>query len=282
MSSAKCNYSDMYYPLVDNIMQGTDPNVQKQQLEEYFNESAEQVINRSGVKTSTPITPVEVKVDTHKTMLPVQEEKLSVEKFYINSPSKYRAMSHNFMRNMVECAIYRPGHGRVAANSLYEDKSYLNTYIIEYKTELLNKIVTYLQTEGEFNTEGKTLDELQKDAIQKCRTLNIKNDAVYDAFVILSNFDTLLSQYAPFISVAPEYMKASQYHPKRYVYNGATAKHYTHVMSTNEFMSAEENSSELATQLLKYFPEIDANGKEIPGTSINLSGFYSAMTKVYA
>jgi hypothetical protein len=52
-------------------------------------------------------------------------------------------------------------------------------------------------------------------------------------------------------------------------------------MNSNEFMSAEENSSDLAKILLQYFPEISVTGENL-NNPISLSGFNSAMTKVIA
>jgi hypothetical protein len=282
--SVKCVYSDKYRPLVEawkSNLATYEANVQA-----YFSNADDVLNNGSVVYNNTPIRSMEVKSNSFTSGLEVSQDVQSVDQFYIEAPSKYRQMSNQFMRRMVESAIYDPkgnnGLGRlINANELNGSVTYLNQAILDYKKELLSVIANHLNENIALDGAAADLDAIQNYLLSKY-TPSTANLNVYNAYVILTNFDRLLNLHAPFIQIAPEYTKTSHYNPKRYTYVGAEVKHYTGVMSTDEFMSAENNTSEIVKILLQYFQEIDTHGHPIEGTSINLGGFNSAMTKVYA
>ena len=263
----------------------------EQNVKEYFT-NAEEVLAkfRSGTETSpTPIVPMEVKTASLQVGVGISENPDTSQHFYVDSPSRYKSMRNKFVRSMVESAIYNPEtRGFIDANVTYQTDTYLNEKIIVYKKSLLKQIIVHLDnfeiTQNIDELSFEQLADLQTQVLAAYRNTivsEITDHDVYDAFVILTNFDSLLKSHTPFISINKGYEKSNQYTPKRYIYNGPTVKHFTGVMSTNEFMSAEESSSDLAKILLEYFPEIGENGP-ISGTSINISGFNSAMTKVFA
>lgn len=278
--SVKCNYSDKYYPLLETWK--LHPETFESNVREFF-ANAEEILNGSVVQNNTPLRSIEVKETSFNPGLEVSKDVQSVDQFYINAPSKYRQMSNSFMRCMVESAIYDPKtETLINANQLIGDVSYLNQAILDYKTLLLSIIANYLNSNGiSYNGSPNDLEAIQDFVLQNYIP-SIENTEVYNTYVIITNFDKLLSLHAPFIQVAPEYAKSSQYHPKRYTYIGAEVKHYTGVMSTDEFMSAENNTSDIVKILLQYFQEVDENNHPIEGTSINLGGFNSAMSKVFA
>lgn len=282
-------YTDKYYPLL--ISWANDPSTFEQNVKAYFTNADEVLAKfRSGTETSpTPIVPMEVKTASLQVGVGISENPDTSQHFYVDSPSRYKSMRNKFVRSMVESAIYNPEtKSFIDANATSQTDTYLNEKIIAYKKSLLKQIITHLdnfeipQNIDELSFEQ--LAELQTQVLAAYRNTivsEITDHDVYDTFVILTNFDSLLQAHTPFISISKGYEKSNQYAPKRYTYNGPTVKHFTGVMSTNEFMSAEENSSDLAKILLEYFPEIGKNGP-ISGTSINISGFNSAMTKVFA
>jgi hypothetical protein len=284
-------YSDKYYPLLVSWMEN-DPLTFEQNVREVFTNADEVLAKfRSGTETSpTPIIPMEVKDASLKSGIEVSKNADTAQYLYVDAPSRYKMMSNRFIQMMVEAAIYDPqSQNFIDANNLFEDDTYLNTKIVEYKKSLVKIILNYLN-DPKFS--GINLDELSyKDLeILQENVLNlykntivseIDNHEVYDAFAILSNFDNLLKSHTPFISINKGYENSGQYTPGRYIYNGPTVKHFTGVMNSNEFMSAEENSSDLAKILLQYFPEISVTGENL-NNPISLSGFNSAMTKVIA
>lgn len=282
-------YTNKYYPLL--VSWANDTSTFEQNVKAHFTNADEVLAKfRGGTETSpTPIVPMEVKTASLQVGVGISENPDTSQHFYVDSPSRYKSMRNKFVRSMVESAIYNPEtRGFIDANVTYQTDTYLNEKIIAYKKSLLKQIITHLDnfeiTQNIDELSFEQLADLQTQVLAAYRNTivsEITDHDVYDAFVILTNFDSLLKSHTPFISINKGYEKSNQYTPKRYIYNGPTVKHFTGVMSTNEFMSAEENSSELAKILLEYFPEIGENGP-ISGTSINISGFNSAMTKVFA
>ena len=293
MSAKNCIYTDKYYPLLVSWM-NEDPSTFEQNVRESFTNADEALANfRSGTETSpAPVLPMEVKAASLQIGVGVSQNTDTVQHFYVDAPSRYKSMSNRFIRNMVESAIYNPEtRGFIDANKLANTDTYLNEKIISFKKSLLKQIIDFLNDPVNFGTsqdiDNMSYDELANlqinvlSAYRNSIITEISDHDVYDAFVMLTNFDSLLKSLCPFISINKGYEKSNQYAPNRYIYNGPTVKHFTGVMSSNEFMSAEENSSDLAKIILQYFPEVNENGP-IQGTSINISGFNSAMTKVIA
>ena len=96
----------------------------------------------------------------------------------------------------------------------------------------------------------------------------------YTEFAILQNFDKLLQSKTPFITFN---QKLNFDFADKYDYKGPNVEHYTGFTSS-EFATIENQDSDLAKILLSVIPEVDANGREIEGSFIGLSGFNSAMT----
>lgn len=280
-----CNYSEKYLPLIEKwIQEGTfETNVKNF----FVPEDAEKLLNSMGMDQigSIPVRSMEVKDVTFNRGVEVNQDSINVIQYYIGNDSQYRRMNTRFKRAMVETAIYNPNNGGslINANELNGDISFLNEGIIKYKKSLLKSIALFLNEDvGNIDTLSyDELNDLQKTLLSKYRAQMSENDNtdVYDAYVILSNFDQMLKNFAPYITVV--YPNSNHYHPKRYQYEGPSVKHYTGVMSNNEYASAEDNASDIAKILLEYFSEIDENGNDIEGAPIGIKGFNSAMTKVY-
>lgn len=279
-----CNYSEKYLPLVQKwIEDGTF----LLNVPQFFIESAEEIAKIIGMdrEGSIPVLSMEVKEVSFNKGLEVNKEANNVAQYYLGEHSQYMRMTTRFKRAMVETAIYNPANGGflIDANTYNGDITYLNQGIINYKKSLLHKLVNELNIEG-INIENASYEELTDYqntllAEYRARLSNNTSGEAYDAFVILSNFDQLLGTFAPYISIA--YPNAHSYNPSRYHYNGPSVKHYTGVMSKDEFASAEDNASDISKILLDYFQEVDENGHDVEGASINIKGFNSAMTKVY-
>lgn len=280
-----CNYSEKYLPLIEKWKQeGTfETNVKNF----FVPEDAEKLLNSMGMDRigSVPVRSMEVKDVTFNKGVEVNQDSINVVQYYIGNDSQYKRMNTRFKRAMVETAIYNPNNGGslINANELNGDISFLNEGIIKYKKSLLKSIALFLNEDvGNIDTLNyDELNDLQKTLLSKYRAQMSENDNtdVYDAYVILSNFDQMLKNFAPYITVV--YPNSNHYHPKRYQYEGPSVKHYTGVMSNNEYASAEDNASDIAKILLEYFSEIDENGNDIEGAPIGIKGFNSAMTKVY-
>lgn len=280
-----CNYSEKYLPLIEKWKQeGTfETNVKNF----FVPEDAEKLLNSMGMDRigSIPVRSMEVKDVTFNRGVEVNQDSINVVQYYIGNDSQYRRMNTRFKRAMVETAIYNPNNGGslINANELNGDISFLNEGIIKYKKSLLKSITLFLNEDiGNIDTLSyDELHDLQKTLLSKYRAQMSENDNtdVYDAYVILSNFDQMLKNFAPYITVV--YPNSNHYHPKRYQYEGPSVKHYTGVMSNDEYASAEDNASDIAKILLEYFSEIDENGNDIEGAPIGIKGFNSAMTKVY-
>lgn len=280
-----CNYSEKYLPLIEKWKQeGTfETNVKNF----FVPEDAEKLLNSMGMDRigSVPVRSMEVKDVTFNKGIEVNQDSINIVQYYIGNDSQYRRMNTRFKRAMVEIAIYNPNNGGslINANELNGDISFLNEGIIKYKKSLLKSIALFLNEEiGNIDTLSyEALNDLQKTLLSKYRAQMSENDNtdVYDAYVILSNFDQMLKNFAPYITVV--YPNSNHYHPKRYQYEGPSVKHYTGVMSNDEYASAEDNASDIAKILLEYFSEVDENGNDIEGAPIGIKGFNSAMTKVY-
>lgn len=280
-----CNYSEKYLPLIEKWKQeGTfETNVKNL----FVPEDAEKLLNSMGMDQigSVPVRSMEVKDVTFNKGVEVNQDSINVVQYYIGNDSQYRRMNARFKRAMVETAIYNPNNGGslINANELNVDISFLNEGIIKYKKSLLKSIALFLNEEiGNIDTLSyDELNDLQKTLLSKYKAQISENDNtdVYDAYIILSNFDQMLKNFAPYITVV--YPNSNHYHPKRYQYEGPSVKHYTGVMSNDEYASAEDNASDIAKILLEYFSEVDENGNDIEGAPIGIKGFNSAMTKVY-
>lgn len=280
-----CNYSEKYLPLIEKWKQEGTFEINVPQF--FVPEDAEKLLNSMGMDRigSIPVRSMEVKNVTFNKGVEVNQDSINIVQYYIGNDSQYRRMNARFKRAMVETAIYNPNNGGslINANELNGDISFLNDGIIKYKKSLLKSISLFLNEEiGNIDSLNyDELNNLQKILLSKYRAQMSETDNtdVYDAYVILSNFDQMLKNFAPYITVV--YPNSNHYHPKRYQYEGPSVKHYTGVMSNDEYASAEDNASDIAKILLEYFSEVDENGNDIEAAPIGIKGFNSAMTKVY-
>lgn len=290
--SVKCNYSAKFLPLLKKIQLET-PNELESFIKEYFND-AEIVYERfiKGTNTGT----------FYKTFQPIKRDKTwqivendtseSTDIYYFGNVSAHEQLIRQFKSNIIESSLYNKNTDEfINANEVSEGYTVLNRNLFSYKVQLLNVISNYLYgtstfTENDINTNVNDLTTAYRQVIDefKLRSEQLtekdpKFDEAYNAYVILTHFNSLLSKYAPFISILPEYRNTTDFYVDMYTFKGPHVEHYTG-FSTNEHVDAEDQTSDLVKILLDYFPEVNINGQPIDNTSITLTGFLSSMTKV--
>lgn len=163
-----------------------------------------------------------------------------------------------------------------------------NENIRLYKCGLIDAMYKEMQAAGFVDEEPNyphpedsalEYDGKIQNALATYRNFLVGNEnggKAYTEFAILQNFDDLLKAKAPFI----EFNDRLNYDfADKYTYKGPSVEHYKGFTSS-EFAAIENQESDLAKILLSVIPEVDANGNEIPGSFIGLSGFNSAMTSL--
>lgn len=292
--SVKCGYSNKYYPLLIGIF-SRDVSETKEEFRKFVENTfldPDSVYRTfmSGVDLNSTQTPVfEPKQVSSRTGIEVKTDSNSAQQYYVGEARQYNKMANDFAKTIISLSVFNlETETFVNPNQIVGDSSLLNKGIFEYKKSLLNTIAQYI---------GETLSDLDSLSITDINdTFNTvlgkfesiinhttEHDAnyykAYNAFVTLKTFDDLLNELTPFVKINPEYKKASQYSKQRYNYIGPNVQHYTG-FSTNEYADIKDAVSDLAKILLKYIPEVNANGEIIDDTSISLSGFNSAMSKL--
>lgn len=281
--SAKCNYSSKYYPLLRSLYDLNQDNFYKFIEENFIDPDVAKNMILSRIDPSpTQITPAEVEQISSRTGIRINTESDNSQEFYIGHDDQYTQMKKSFIEHIVSSSIFDMNSEKfIDANKKVGDSTILNKNILEYKKNLLKIVAAYMNT---------TIDEdIWKDdyvnILNNFKSIvdnNPKNDDTYfqafNAYVILKTFDNLITLVTPFIKINKEYKDF--FSPNRYSYAGPNMRFDTNWKSGNEFMSQEENTSDIVKILLDYFPEVNANGEIIKGTSIKLKGFNSIMGKL--
>lgn len=292
--SVKCGYSNKYYPLLRGIFTN-DLSETKEEFKKFIEDTFldPNLVYRmfmSGVDFNSTQTPVhELKQISSRTGIEVKTDSNSAQQYYIGEARQYNRMANDFAKTIISLSVFDLNTETfVDPNQMIGDVSLLNKGIFSYKKSLLNTVAQYI---GEsikdidtLNTEE--LSDLANNILSKFESIInhiTDRDAnyyqAYNAFVTLKTFEDLLRELTPFVTIAPEYKKASQFSKYKYQYIGPNVQHYTG-FSTNEFADIKDAVSDLAQILLKYIPEVNSNGSIIDGTSISLSGFNSVMGKL--
>ena len=291
--SVKCGYSSKYYPLLRGIF-SKDVSETKEEFRKFItnafsNPDSIYRMFMSGVEMDSTQTPVfEPKQISSRTGIEVKTDSDSAQQFYIGEARQYNKMANDFAKNIISLSVFNlETESFVNPNQMVGDSTLLNKGIFDYKKSLLNTISQYLG-EPVPDLDSLSLIEITEhfnhilNRFENVVNRSTEHDAnyfnAYNAYVTLKTFDSLLGELTPFVTINPEFKKASVYSKQRYHYTGPNVQHFTG-FSTNEFMAAEEAVSDLAKILLKYFPEVNINGEIIEGTSISLSGFNSVMGK---
>ncbi len=296
-----CNYSNKFLPLVISIAESVEwnkdllnaelaklfenPDVAMQDAEGLITFTSEQEEQKS-TETRAP-----KRLNTKQATIGVKSGS-SISSAYLGRSDAYSEMIKNFRRKVLEFARIKIDFntGDVQSFDSNSDSgngvSTLNRNLFEYKLELIERILREFGKDEEFDQinqiinnaiakkDWNTVDVCLNGLIDSIGMFESVPDSVYDAYVILSNFDKLLEQECPYIEVDARYGDSDTIHKYKYV--GANVSHFTG-WTSSEFANSMDQASMLVKAILDYVPETTENGVPIEGSSIGLSGFYSVM-----
>lgn len=290
--SAKCSNFNDFLPLIQQQFEldgsSTKENFRKF-LQDYFeNPSSIYTQFVGGALASAPSTNSSVAPEavSSRTGLKAIDEDVSIDALYIGNSTEQHKMEREFTSKMIESCIFDKDTGEfVDANAIVDGQSQLNNKILKYKAELLKRVANAIGEDFDLYsipTEQRMqkTNELLAKFLSNYEGLeknDLYNDA-YNAFVTFKYFDDLIAKFTPFIKINPKY-KNNPFSDDRYEYTGPNTKHYTG-FSTNEYADAKDNASDLVKILLDYFPQVNAKGDDIVGTSIGFDPFMSTINKV--
>ena len=289
--SAKCKYSLKFLPLVKAKANSSTNEEFKDFLNNYFYNPNK--IYEDFKRGSEPVVPI-VEPEVEKVIVP---NKMEIDVVSSSSPvtlylgnTSYNAMLRTFKNEIVSRSIFNKngnnGKGEfINANYLSEGISNLNKNIYDFKTNLINSILKEAGIElitPDYNVDDETFTQQINTAVDAYQNKLTKEsqEKLKDNFVMLNSFDVLLAKNTPFVEIKPEYKSSDLHSVNKYIYSGPNVQHFTGWTNT-EYADSTEQSSDIARIMLDYFPEIDAEGNEIPGSSIGLSGFTSVMSSLH-
>lgn len=205
----------------------------------------------------------------------------------------YNVAISNFKTNIVERCIYNVANKRLfRAEDVLDDTglSYLNTEILKYKIDLINRLnkqlhpkITYslddFRTNADLtNTVTRLLQEYRTKVAAEKKVTSL--DA-FEAFAILQNFDLLLkSEFSKTISVKSEYADSNTMGLDMYSFLGGNVQFDDSF--SDESADAASYSSAIVKQLLSYFKRKrnTSNGLVDSEKSIGFVSFTSLMSRV--
>lgn len=297
-----CNYSNKFLPLVMNIARrvGADTNLLRAELAKFFSDPDTAMQDLQGLVTFESVREEQkntnnnapVKLNTKQAKIGTKEGG-SISSAYLGRSNAYAEMIKNFRRSMLELSRIKMNFetGEVESFNSNSDSgngvSILNQNILNYKLDLIKKIFSELGYDdlfedveltirrniitGDWNTADSHLNQL----LQVVQMQESVPDSVYDAYVMLMNFDKLIKQECPFIEADERYGSVDGINKYKYV--GASVAHFTG-WTSSEFANSMDQASTLVKSILDYIPEANENRDPIEGSSIGLSGFYSVMS----
>lgn len=312
MENAKCSYSIKFLPLIDAKLNELGWDGLKTFMIEFFEDGENAYLEYASINQSTqPNVENEGQVDTiipgtsfsiekpnyeqerinNRGTKPQSEEK-SILDFYIGKQQDLTKMQARFKSDIVRLSVFDKDANNnkglvIDANAETNGISNLNKNILKYKLELINSIRSIANLNlFDFNDQisDEEFHNQVAETISIYESLSSKHkEKLLNEYVILTNFDNLLKQFANFIQIKPEYKNYDKSIVNKYVYKGANVK-FDKSWSLDETADAFKEASDLARILLDTFPEvvIESNGSVRPleGTSINLVGFTSAMSTI--
>lgn len=292
-----CKYSNKYLPLVEHWAATKSPEEFKQLVESHFTNPKEV----PGVFDKAPVslfgtTPVE-NIGKQGQDPGMSEDQIaeSIHRLsnFVGNRRVVTKMERDFKKRLLGCSIVSLDGGKLsfvkADAAQMNGADALNDNILSYKLELANKVRTFLGLDNIvtlFDEDGKYLSDAEitrviRDTIKE----GVKNEALLSnadvsgsmdarvAYVLLSNFDTFVNKFLPFIKSKTN---STQEGVEKYVYTGPNVKHFSN-FSSSEYAKAEDQASDIVRLILDIIPEIDAQGNIIEGSSVGMSGFNAAM-----
>lgn len=239
--SAKCKYSAKFWPLVYSSQISMSGDNFKAFLIENFEDGETVYMDLVGgadydASSNPTFTPQEI--NTRTSIL--EKENLSVRGYYEGKESNYQKMTRKFRTDVVSKSVYdRVQEKMIDANAVVAGKhTVLNIALAKHKIELLNVLRTYMKVEPiSYRTNmtneafSKAINDTLAQYAQYTIGKDVENNPLYtnslDAFVVIKNYDTLLKNYAPFITKTPEYSRTKQQGINMYVYKGPEVKQFT-------------------------------------------------------
>lgn len=302
--SAKCKYSSKFWPLVSQMQANLDRDAFRAFLLESFIDG-EQVFSdlSGGVSFNTSTNPIfnPKQIDT-KTDLISTEDNATVRSHYVGHVTEYNRMLRRFKTDIISKSVFdrttydsktKKSGSFIDANAVSDNgQTFLNKNLGEHKVELINILREYAGLDPvryRKDLTYMTFTSWINDALSSFSTTvngtNVTRDSKFqgalDAYVVLKNYDKLIKEYTPFIEVKPEYANSPYQGVNMYTYKGPNVQHFTG-WGSNKDVDISKQTSDLATILLDYFPELNEQYEPVDGTSITVTGFNSAMTSVKA
>lgn len=206
----------------------------------------------------------------------------------------YNKAISSFKTNIVERCIYDVANKRLfRAEDVLDDTglSYLNTEILKYKIDLINRLAKALHPSGvtyslnDFKTNADLTNTVTR-LLQEYRTKvsaekKVSSPDAFEAFAILQNFDRLLkSEFSKTISVKPEYADSNTMGLDMYTFLGGNVQFDDSF--SDESADASDYSSAIVKQLLSYFKrkQNTPDGHIDSEKSIGFVSFTSLMSRV--
>ena len=299
-----CNYSNKFLPLVLSMAESFEGNEEafKAHLAGLFTNPEVAIQDAAGLITfesevkeqKSTDHKAPVRLNTRQATIGVQGGS-SISSAYLGRSDAYSEMIKNFRRKILELSRIQIDFttGSVKsfdsnASGSVDGLSQLNENLFDYKLELIKQIfsesgaenfqffmeIEPLIKEAISDQDWSRVDFILTELQNAVKMMENVPDNVYDAYVMLINFDKLLKQECPYIEIDSRYGDNDSI--QKYKYIGANVSHFTG-WTSSEFANSMDQASMLVKAILDYIPEVNEYGP-IEGSSIGLSGFYSVMT----
>ena len=299
-----CNYSNKFLPLVLSMAESFEGNEEafKAHLAGLFTNPEVAIQDAAGLITfesevkeqKSTDHKAPVRLNTRQATIGVQSGS-SISSAYLGRSDAYSEMIKNFRRKILELSRIQIDFttGSVKsfdsnASGSVDGLSQLNENLFDYKLELIKQIfsesgaenfqffmeIEPLIKEAISDQDWSRVDFILTELQNAVKMMENVPDNVYDAYVMLINFDKLLKQECPYIEIDSRYGDNDSI--QKYKYIGANVSHFTG-WTSSEFANSMDQASMLVKAILDYIPEVNEYGP-IEGSSIGLSGFYSVMT----
>lgn len=255
--SAKCEYSAKYKPLVAvKRSQLNEDAFQNWVKETFTNPDLALSVTNSGTQFLS-----DLRVD-NKNLQDSPQNIDSIRSYFVNNSTGYNNCVRDFVDNVIESAIYNKNTNKwIDATEKVGSFDALNINLFNYKLKLINRINRFLPhtSEIDIDPEDEYADEKLTTALFNAlseidKFTGVIDPKVYEAYVILKNFNKLIAEKVPYISLRKEYETTTSHGVNMYVYSGPNVKHRVS-FTTNEHISAVSQYSDLALALLNYLPE---------------------------
>ncbi len=309
----KVKYTNRFAPLVAKRL-NSDPDNFKTWLDNTFEpESVTLILNNFGlnsevvtpkvvetinVEGSDPQTGLSISNDIGSDTTSILFSDVSnamVIKNVINDSKIFEKLKNNFIKAIVGFSIYNSEQGLVDRTATLLGYSALNMSILKYKLRLLKQIVDKIEISAEDNLDWEyiykglannvteTVANDLFDTILNKYEIQIldqsdKSQDIYEAYLILKNFDGLVEEWTPFIGVTDPTLVNNNKIINKYEYTLGGIKHRSH-FTTNSYTDASKYTNDALNLILDHLPEVRIDGTVLD-TTIGATKFNNVMSKV--